>query len=196
MSSSCGRALRVVVEQLVEVAHAVEHQHVRVVGLDAEVLAHHRRMHGTDVCAHRVDLPADTSMDAYVPRGHMHGRRVAAMKILHVETGRHLYGGPQQVLYLMRGLTTAATIAGLPAGLGRSIRRPRETAPEVIEPVLRGRSRPAVRLPADQYINDDKPDPRALSQPPRRGRARRPRGEASRTCPPSCRGASTIPRCA
>ena len=26
------------------------------------------------------------------------------MKILHVETGRHLYGGPQQVLYLMRGL--------------------------------------------------------------------------------------------
>jgi len=28
----------------------------------------------------------------------------AAMKILHVETGRHLYGGPQQVLYLMRAL--------------------------------------------------------------------------------------------
>ena len=27
------------------------------------------------------------------------------MKILHVETGRHLYGGPQQVLYLMQGLT-------------------------------------------------------------------------------------------
>ena len=26
------------------------------------------------------------------------------MKILHVETGRHLYGGPQQVIYLMRGL--------------------------------------------------------------------------------------------
>lgn len=26
------------------------------------------------------------------------------MKILHVETGRHLYGGPQQVLYLMQGL--------------------------------------------------------------------------------------------
>ena len=27
-----------------------------------------------------------------------------AVKILHVETGRHLYGGPQQVIYLMRGL--------------------------------------------------------------------------------------------
>ena len=26
------------------------------------------------------------------------------VKILHVETGRHLYGGPQQVIYLMRGL--------------------------------------------------------------------------------------------
>ncbi len=27
------------------------------------------------------------------------------MKSLHVETGRHLYGGPQQVLYLLEGLT-------------------------------------------------------------------------------------------
>jgi hypothetical protein len=26
------------------------------------------------------------------------------MKILHVETGRHLYGGPQQVIYLARAL--------------------------------------------------------------------------------------------
>ncbi len=28
------------------------------------------------------------------------------MKILHVETGRHLYGGPQQVLYLSEGLAS------------------------------------------------------------------------------------------
>ena len=28
----------------------------------------------------------------------------SAMKILHVETGRHLYGGPQQVIYLARAL--------------------------------------------------------------------------------------------
>lgn len=27
------------------------------------------------------------------------------MKILHVETGRHLYGGPQQVIYLLKALT-------------------------------------------------------------------------------------------
>jgi hypothetical protein len=26
------------------------------------------------------------------------------MKILHVETGRHLYGGPQQVIYLIKAL--------------------------------------------------------------------------------------------
>jgi hypothetical protein len=34
--------LRSLVEQFVEIAHAVEHQHVRVVGLDAQVLLHHR----------------------------------------------------------------------------------------------------------------------------------------------------------
>ena len=37
-------ALRIVVEQLVEVAHPVEHQLVRMVGLDAQVLLHHRRV--------------------------------------------------------------------------------------------------------------------------------------------------------
>ena len=41
-----GGALRVVVEQLVEIAHAIEQQHVRIIGLDRQVLAHHRRMRG------------------------------------------------------------------------------------------------------------------------------------------------------
>ena len=36
-----GRALGVVVEQLVEIAHAVEQQHVRMLRLDAQVLLHH-----------------------------------------------------------------------------------------------------------------------------------------------------------
>ena len=36
----------VVVEQLVKIAHAVEHQHVRVLGLDRQVLAHHGRVLG------------------------------------------------------------------------------------------------------------------------------------------------------
>jgi len=32
------------------------------------------------------------------------GRLVVRMKVVHVETGRHLYGGAQQVIYLARGL--------------------------------------------------------------------------------------------
>jgi hypothetical protein len=35
---------RILMEQLVKVAHAVEQQHVRVLRLDAQILAHHRRM--------------------------------------------------------------------------------------------------------------------------------------------------------
>ena len=38
------RLARIVVEQLVEVAHAVEHQRVRKLRLDAQVLRHHRRV--------------------------------------------------------------------------------------------------------------------------------------------------------
>ena len=40
------RFLGVVVEELVEIAHAVEHQHVGVVCLDAQILLHHRRVLG------------------------------------------------------------------------------------------------------------------------------------------------------
>ena len=43
---------RIVVEQLIEVAHAVEHQHVRIIGLDRQVLAHHRRVNGGDFGSH------------------------------------------------------------------------------------------------------------------------------------------------
>ena len=39
-----GSALGVVVKQLVEVAHAVEQQDFRMLGLEAQVLLHHRRM--------------------------------------------------------------------------------------------------------------------------------------------------------
>ena len=38
------RPLRVLVEQLVEVAQAIEHEFVRVLRLEAQVLLHHRRM--------------------------------------------------------------------------------------------------------------------------------------------------------
>ena len=40
------------------------------------------------------------------------------MKVLHVETGRQLYGGPQQVLYLLAGLEqrSIATVLVCPHG--------------------------------------------------------------------------------
>ena len=44
MSSRAAALLGVVVEQLVEIAHAVEQQHVRMLRLDAQVLLHHRRV--------------------------------------------------------------------------------------------------------------------------------------------------------
>ena len=47
MSSSARRALGVVVEELVEIAHPVEEQLVRMLRLDAQVLLHHRRVAGT-----------------------------------------------------------------------------------------------------------------------------------------------------
>jgi hypothetical protein len=50
MSSSAAARLRVVVEELVEVAHAVEQQLVRVLRLDAQVLLHHRCVNGFRSC--------------------------------------------------------------------------------------------------------------------------------------------------
>ncbi|MEX0734366.1 MAG: hypothetical protein WD944_04870 [Steroidobacteraceae bacterium] len=38
-------AARVVVEELVEIPHAIEQEDVRMLGLDAQILLHHRRVH-------------------------------------------------------------------------------------------------------------------------------------------------------
>ena len=45
-----GGALGVIVEQLIEITHAVKQQDVRVLGLDAKVLLHHRGMGGSGGC--------------------------------------------------------------------------------------------------------------------------------------------------
>jgi hypothetical protein len=42
MSMSLAAAARVVKEQLVEIAHPIEHQRMRMLGFDAQVLLHHR----------------------------------------------------------------------------------------------------------------------------------------------------------
>src|SRR5690606_20317745 len=44
------RAPRILEEHLVEIAHAIEEQHIGMLGLDAQVLLHHRRVVG--VCAY------------------------------------------------------------------------------------------------------------------------------------------------
>ena len=45
------------------------------------------------------------------------------MKIVHVETGRHLYGGPQQVIYLCRGLLGRGIDSVIVCGPGSAIDR-------------------------------------------------------------------------
>ena len=45
--------LGVIEKQLVEVPHAVKQEHVRIFALDTQILLHHRRVHRSDVGAHR-----------------------------------------------------------------------------------------------------------------------------------------------
>ena len=44
MSSASAGPLGIGVKQLIKVAHAIEQEFIRVLGLDTQVLAHHRRM--------------------------------------------------------------------------------------------------------------------------------------------------------
>lgn len=46
---------------------------------------------------------------------------MAAMHVLHLEAGRHLYGGPRQVLYLLRGLGQAGVRCSLVAPAGSAL---------------------------------------------------------------------------
>lgn len=46
---------------------------------------------------------------------------MAAMHVLHLEAGRHLYGGPRQVLYLLRGLAAAGVRCSLVAPAGSAL---------------------------------------------------------------------------
>jgi glycosyltransferase involved in cell wall biosynthesis len=46
---------------------------------------------------------------------------MAAMHVLHLEAGRHLYGGPRQVLYLLRGLAEAGLRCSLVAPDGSAL---------------------------------------------------------------------------
>jgi glycosyltransferase involved in cell wall biosynthesis len=50
------------------------------------------------------------------------------MKVLHVETGRYLYGGPQQVVWLLRGLTARGVGSVLACVPGSDVDRAARTA--------------------------------------------------------------------
>ena len=60
------------------------------------------------------------------------------MKILHIETGRHLYGGALQVLYLMRGLKERNVDNHLVCPTGSDISQTAGTAATIHALSLRG----------------------------------------------------------
>lgn len=55
------------------------------------------------------------------------------MKVLHIEAGRHLYGGPQQVLYLLEGLAERGIENILACPLGSAIARKAQPWAQVVE---------------------------------------------------------------
>ncbi|MEO1246521.1 MAG: glycosyltransferase family 4 protein [Pseudomonadota bacterium] len=82
-----------------------------------------------------------------------------AMKILHVETGRQLLGGPQQVIYLMRGLIERGHDCTLvcPPGSGADTRA-RQNGIPVRSLFCAGDIDLPFAYRLSQYIRDSKPD--------------------------------------
>ncbi len=60
------------------------------------------------------------------------------MKVLHVETGRHLYGGARQLLYLLDGLAAAGVANTLVCASGGAIARPAAESARVREIAISG----------------------------------------------------------
>ena len=81
------------------------------------------------------------------------------MKILHVETGRHLYGGPQQVIYLMTGLKERGHDCTLVCPPGSGIdTAARENGVPVRGLFCAGDLDLPFAYRLTQYINESKPD--------------------------------------
>lgn len=81
------------------------------------------------------------------------------MKILHVETGRHYYGGPQQVIYLMRALGARGVEGTLvcPPGSGIDAAARAESIP-VRNLFCAGDLDLPFAYRLTQYVNETKPD--------------------------------------
>ena len=104
------------------------------------------------------------------------------MKVLHVESGMHLYGGARQVLYLLEGLATAASVESvLVVRRGSAIAQEAARAASAcrrcrsrgdLDPLLWWRLLRVIRARAAGH--------RPPAQPPRRRRAGRDRRAAGR----------------
>ena len=83
--------------------------------------------------------PREAPSEAPSAGGAPRTRVAVAVRVLHVECGRHLYGGPQQVLYLLRGLAEATgERQDLACPPGSGIARAAREVAEVHEVPLRG----------------------------------------------------------
>src|SRR5690606_24328474 len=145
-------ALRVVVEELVEIAHAIEEQHVRVLGLDRQVLPHHRRVRrmarSVSHCVRNVALrqrhcrrPSEPEAGAGVEprlRAAAPPRYDRRMRVAHIESGRHLYGGARQVPHLIGGLGKEGVDNVLVCPRGAAIAAEARALCRVVELPLRG----------------------------------------------------------
>jgi glycosyltransferase involved in cell wall biosynthesis len=81
------------------------------------------------------------------------------MHVLHLETGRHLYGGALQVLYLMNGLREYACQNTLVCARGSEISRAAAKAARVIYAVpMAGELDPRCLLRFCQIIRNERPD--------------------------------------
>lgn len=80
------------------------------------------------------------------------------MRVLHIETGRHLYGGALQVFYLLRGLHQAGIENLLVCAAGSEIGRRAQDFATVVELPLAGDLDPRLLLGLLRTIRKERPD--------------------------------------
>lgn len=80
------------------------------------------------------------------------------MKVLHVESGRHLYGGAKQVLYIMEGLARRGVSNLLACPPGAHIATPARACAQVFELPMKGDADVGLALRLKRLIQAERPD--------------------------------------
>ncbi len=80
------------------------------------------------------------------------------MKVLHVESGRHLYGGAKQVLYIMEGLARRGVTNLLACPLGAHIATPARACAQVFELPMKGDADLGLAWRLKRLIQAERPD--------------------------------------